>query len=149
MAGNSWDVVESGGKRWLSGSRIEMLPAEERSSWSLNSTSVSTVWTDLDLTGVIGTDVLAVMGFLRIGAHPSSDDRMIFCVRAIGDSNDHGEETWAGILYNDSVTQYPYLGISATLDCKGTDPGKLQYRGYSTAYQVDYAAFLVWGRIRP
>lgn len=149
MAGNSWDVAESGGKRWLSGSRIEMLPAEERPGWSLSSTSVSTTWTELDLTGIIGTDVLAVLGFLQIGAHKHSDDRMIFCVKAIGDSNDHGQETWSAILYNDTAVRPAYLGTATTLDCKGTDPGKLQYRGYSTSYQVDYANFVVWGRIRP
>ena len=149
MAGNSWDVVESGGKRWLSGSRIEMLPAEERSSWSLTSTSVSTVWTDLDLTGVIGTDVRAVMGFLRIGAAANKDDRMLLLTKAVGASTSYASANGFTLTMYNSTTVDPYIGGFATLDCKGTDPGKIQYREYTTSYEIDKMRFCIWGRIRP
>jgi hypothetical protein len=149
MAGNSWDLVESGGKRWLSGSSIEMLPAEERSGWAIADTTVSNVWEPSDLTSIIGTDVLMVTGFLQIGAYASADDKMIVNVKAIGDSQDHGEESRVGILYSDTVYVPANLGSFTMFDCKGTDPGKLQYREYSASYQIDSFHFVVWGRIRP
>ena len=149
MAGNSWDVVESGGRRWLSGSTVEMIPSEERDSWSITDTTVSSGWTEADLTSIIGTDVLMVMGFLQITAAASADDRMMLNVKAIGDTNDHGGETRVAVFENDTASMNAYFGWPTMFDCKGTDPGKIQYRQYGDTHQIDAMYFLVWGRIRP
>jgi hypothetical protein len=148
MAGNSWDLVESGGKRWLSGSSIEMIPPEERSYWAIADTSVDANWATADLTSIIGTDVLQVMGYLQIGAAASADDKMIILIKPIGD-NGSDPNIRHGSYYGDAVYVPAYLGWFSMLDCKGTDPGKLQYRGYSTSYQVDNLYLVIWGRIRP
>jgi hypothetical protein len=149
MAGNSWDLVESGGRRWLSGSTVEMIPSEERDSWSIADTTVSSGWETADLTSIIGTDVLIVMGYLQIGAAADADDTMLLNVKAIGDTNDHGEETRVVLFQNDTASRDAYFGWPTMFDCKGTDPGKIQYRQYGVTHQIDTMYFVVWGRIRP
>ena len=117
MAGNSWDVVGSGGTRWLSGSTVEMIPSEERDSWSIADTTVSSGWTEADLTSIIGTDVLIVMGFLQITAAAEADDRMMLNVKAIGDTNDHGGETRVAVFENDTASMNAYFGWPTMFDC--------------------------------
>lgn len=148
MAGNSWDVVESGGRQWLSGSRIEMMPAQERSSWSVANTSVGTDWESADFTSIIGSDALMVMCFININAAGSADDSMILQVKAYGDTSGAVAESRTFQLAN-TTTKSPAIGAPMILDCHGTDPGKIEYRQVSAGHQIDSLFLLVWGRIRP
>ena len=126
-----------------------MLPAEERDGWAINDAPVAASWTLADLTEIIGTDVLAVMGFLRIGAAANKDDRMLLLTKAVGDSTSYASANGFNLTMYNSTTVDPYIGGFAPLDCNGTDPGKIQYREYTTSYEIDKMRFCIWGRIRP
>ena len=153
MAGNSWDVVKEGsGKTWYTG-RLEMLPVMERTnSPDYADSTPSTDWDEgtVNLTSIIGTDVVGVFGALDI--REDGNGHAICSVREVGDTAaTDSQRAWrSGILFRaERVSGQIRFSGCIIVPCKGTAPGKFQVAQYSSWWDLDYIEFVVQGRIRP
>jgi hypothetical protein len=149
MAGNSWDVVESGGSKWYSG-KLEMIPVMERTNtYDHRDTSISTTWETVDLSSIIGTDVVGVTGTL--GLVETTNGLGIVSVREVGDTTAYNAyQAWlSGVLLRAERTGGEMrLNSFIVIPCKGTDPGKFQVAGYGSWWAVNEITFHAHGRIR-
>lgn len=142
MALNSWNVV----RPWYTG-KLELLKPEQRTASSDFSVSPSTTWTTLDLTAVIGTDVVAV---LLLSDVEDAHEAFILSTREVGDSAAVTDmSAWTSGMRGTAVTNARRMSPVIIL-CGGVDPGKFQYAEYNSGtWDVDTFAGNVWGRVRP